>query len=899
MSKFKKLISLVLALAMCLSLFSTISFADDGETEESDPVENTAASGDYKTVEITIKNVVAGHTYYVYELLTGDFSEDEDGNVVLSNAEPGYSVARDENNDPYFTADEINAMLLSYTTETTTDEEGNETTKEVVETNEDGNEIYLTEGELSTKAYELVTGKIENKAGTYRDVVLETAVREIKISYSDADGEGDESPLVNGETSDDNDYYEIDTDSEGNISITFTLAEGYYVIYEAETEESSNESDASESGDTGSEDAEDTESLDDTTTSTTINSEDYQNEVDLVEEQEGTTISRCIVAIVWSGMDSATITLKTTTPTIDKNIVNKDDANKAISKTETTDEETKETTTVTEDSDGKVDTAAIGDTIEYELTGYLPDTTGYAYYYYILTDTMSQGLTLDLDSFVVDVEYANAVTSEKYEVTESNTALLDGAVFIVDIDDLDQDNDTEEWINPVTKKDISSYYEAVKDNGGNVTGYTYSYTDSLTNETIEYEYFVYVTYEYEYETTTVENEDGTTTTTESMKLDDDGNRVVSSTTFTLTLLNLVDQDFAKSTETDIITVSYNATLNSNAEVGLDANTNNVTLTYSNNPNSSEEYIPGEDDTTPPGMPGEDTPTGTTPKIWTYTYTTQVSVLKLDGDEGEEDEDGNISYTEALTGAEFTLTGTNLNSVVVTTGTTYEAATDENSDDDSTYYYLLQDGTYSVDDPSSETEDEDGTKSYAYDYADYEYIESVPEGRKYVKIEVDGVTYYFVKYVAVTVLKATETEDEDGETEWSVVGWVGDNGYVTFTGLNVGDYVLSETVTPDGYNTVNDIAFTIGVETNIDDNTGKYVFNWTVTYDSETLGEDAISYDENTGTFSMSVVNFPGFTLPSTGAIGQIVLYAIGLLLIFGAGTVLIVRKRRTRKNMLN
>lgn len=89
------------------------------------------------------------------------------------------------------------------------------------------------------------------------------------------------------------------------------------------------------------------------------------------------TISRYIVAVA----GDTTVAPKSDFPTIDKKIVNSNDANKPL------------------DSYGKTDTAAIGDTIEYEVTGELPDMTGYTYYYYYITDTMSEGLTL-VDDYV-------------------------------------------------------------------------------------------------------------------------------------------------------------------------------------------------------------------------------------------------------------------------------------------------------------------------------------------------------------------------------------------------------------------------------------------------------------------------------------------------------------------
>ena len=982
MSKFKKFISLILALAMCLTLFGTVTFADttkasvslidpgDGLTLDSDDdiedtsdddseddedssgsdditSDNAASDGEETvtvnsdgTITLSIEGTTIGHTYTIYQLLTGDITVNDDGEAILANAKAGSSVdtsyqISDTTGVNIDMADFIISVLQGGGYEITNND------GYTIKSSNNG-AVFLEDGELSTAVYNLIDDKI------------------VSTSYDN-------------KTASDN-------------TVTFSVPEGYYIIVESESDSSSSD-----------------DSSDEKT--------DYKNTVDLIEEQSGATISRCIVILVHKNMSasSAVITLKNTTPTIDKNIVDTD-ANAAIE----AGTETEYGDDTIEDSDGKVDTAAIGDTIEYELTGYLPDTTGYEYYYYVLTDTMSQGLTLNLDSFKVTVECeGSATTSTKdvktYCINEpvvglsgettgivSNTTTLSGVVFIVDVDDLDEDGNTTDWVS--TKK-----YEVTEDDGTTATRYLSPedfYEYGSDGETItgydygDYDYFIYVTYEYEYEY------DADGNVTETIATDEDGNRIVTSTTFQFTLLDLVDQDFAKASNEDVLTVYYTAELNADAEVGYDANTNNVTLEYSNNPNSSEEYIPGNDDTeTPPGMPGSSTPTGTTVKIWTYTYTTEVTINKVASDLIVEGEDGTTDYSNAaLSGAQFTLTGDNLTSVVVTTGEAYveyetptetyylltdgtyttttpssedasNYATDDDGEyikysspvlaylladgesyttveptestheqytyetiysyyeDDDTVYYELEDGSYTTVAPEDNAE---GEYEYKIDYtyttayvdengnliyfllADETYTTTIPtsdtiESYKnstekgsgvYITISIESedgetTTYYFTCYVLTTVLKAETETSSDGTTTTTIVGWVGSDGSLTFTGLNAGTYTLTETVTPDGYNTIDPITFTIGVITSVNEST--YVFNWT--FASEDIENDLVTTSD--GTFSMVIVNTLGFLLPSTGAIGQIILYALGILLVFGAGTTLIVRRRKNRKSLTN
>lgn len=188
-----------------------------------------------------------------------------------------------------------------------------------------------------------------------------------------------------------------------------------------------------------------------------------------------------------------------------------------------------------------------------------------------------------------------------------------------------------------------------------------------------------------------------------------------------------------------VVVEYNATLNENAVIGSAGNTNDVELTYSNNPNATG------DGTTKPAD------TGKTPKDTVKVFTYQTIINKVD-------QDG-----KALSGAEFTL----------------------------------------------------------------------------VKKNKDGSTKN------VDVVKNAEGKS------------------FTFKGLDAGNYVLEETKTPDGYNTIKAIEFTIDAD-----------------YDKE--ADDSLKAD---------IVNRKGSLLPSTGGMGTTILYVIGSILVLVAAILLITKKR--------
>lgn len=120
---------------------------------------------------------------------------------------------------------------------------------------------------------------------------------------------------------------------------------------------------------------------------------------------------------------------------------------------------------------------------------------------------------------------------------------------------------------------------------------------------------------------------------------------------------------------------------------------------------------------------------------------------------------------------------------------------------------------------------------------------------------------------------------------------------TFKGLDAGKYVLKETKTPDGYNRIKPIEFTIdakydteaddpqltelsgGVTANTD--SGMIEFNKNIT-----PKEAATS-----GSLEANVENKKGSLLPSTGGMGTTILYVIGSILVLVAAVLLITKKR--------
>ncbi len=105
---------------------------------------------------------------------------------------------------------------------------------------------------------------------------------------------------------------------------------------------------------------------------------------------------------------------------------------------------------------------------------------------------------------------------------------------------------------------------------------------------------------------------------------------------------------------------------------------------------------------------------------------------------------------------------------------------------------------------------------------------------------------------------------------------------TWSGLDDGDYKLIETTTPDRYNTIADIEFTITAEHEVlSDNPAL----------TSLSGGNEFTGEVSTGAVSASVENKTGSTLPETGGMGTTIFYVVGSILLIGAAVLLITKKR--------
>ena len=141
------------------------------------------------------------------------------------------------------------------------------------------------------------------------------------------------------------------------------------------------------------------------------------------------------------------------------------------------------------------------------------------------------------------------------------------------------------------------------------------------------------------------------------------------------------------------------------------------------------------------------------------------------------------------------------------------------------------------------------------------------------------------------------EKQTGSDTWTEISrktFNDDKTMFIFTGLDDGNYRLTETTTPDGYNTMDPVTFTVTATHDTDTNKDGICDLTALSGDSDE-GKITFSPILNEGSLSADVINVAGTILPSTGGIGTAVFYGAGVILIAGAAVLITVRVRKSRR----
>ena len=139
----------------------------------------------------------------------------------------------------------------------------------------------------------------------------------------------------------------------------------------------------------------------------------------------------------------------------------------------------------------------------------------------------------------------------------------------------------------------------------------------------------------------------------------------------------------------------------------------------------------------------------------------------------------------------------------------------------------------------------------------------------------------------TTLK-TEGEEGEGENKKAL-------GKFNVTGLTTGTYTLTETKAPEGYNKLDkDVKVEISGTAQRNSSGKKVLVSLGITANGE-AGEVEKIDEAYTGTVSITIANNKGSVLPSTGGMGLTIIYAVGAILLVGAGILLVTRRRMKAK----
>jgi fimbrial isopeptide formation D2 family protein/LPXTG-motif cell wall-anchored protein len=167
----------------------------------------------------------------------------------------------------------------------------------------------------------------------------------------------------------------------------------------------------------------------------------------------------------------------------------------------------------------------------------------------------------------------------------------------------------------------------------------------------------------------------------------------------------------------------------------------------------------------------------------------------------------------------------------------------------------------------------------------------------------GAAFTLYKFVANSDIsealkdaeKADVYKDESSYGSWVEIddtdlNTITDGSTFEFKGLDDGVYKLHESMTPDGYNTIEDMIFEVTASHDEDSQAPTL----TELNGNQITGTIELAASDDNSMLSTNVENKSGSTLPSTGGMGTKIFYVVGAVLVIGAGLILVTRKRAAK-----
>ena len=155
----------------------------------------------------------------------------------------------------------------------------------------------------------------------------------------------------------------------------------------------------------------------------------------------------------------------------------------------------------------------------------------------------------------------------------------------------------------------------------------------------------------------------------------------------------------------------------------------------------------------------------------------------------------------------------------------------------------------------------------------------------------GVKFKLYKYIGEEKKYA---QISNGIISWGDIDTatelITEDGKITINGLMADTYYLTETYSLPGYDSIDDVKVVIEEKLSEDNVLVQELKQLTISVDN---GEKT-NGDTTSGKVSLTIQNVPGILLPSTGGIGVIIIYAIGICLLI-LSIALLLRKKYEQK----